>query len=511
MFRMVQPQTSSGIRDKQVKTRAIRDFSRTQSDKIVALDECSLAPGDSVSSFSSMESLSPRSRERSRSRDVRDRNLPQPQTSYSWRKNFQSNFSNLIEEEKVKKEVEDQSKQKTVKEKQVSNRVMTSTSDNFNNQSPSMSILQIKLSGESRLRSHSELSSYNTFHENTKKLSTNIKDAEKSTFDVDVQEKREIFEGKQDDHHDKPRVRRFRRQESLETQSKAKTSRENWNSIREKHCPVTSALVNQEKGESLRSSILGDQKISFKNLKFTKACPEDVGSSDTKTDKSIASTKEFEDTATEILNQMRKQRRTLQMEYVSKVSVSQTKKPTSGWRDRISSRTTTDKALAGGVSVQTAAVGPRAQASTAHSKSNKVEAAKKEEPKHPVAKFSNPLDFILMKEEYVKKNPPTKKSFVRQRSVESDSEEMSMESVMKSLKKIVKAINPKREFSQDKEERVKHATSEPEKRKRVELVAGTKPRLASSVGTAASRIELQTKVREDFSITEKAPSRDSAG
>ena len=59
-----------------------------------------------------------------------------------------------------------------------------------------------------------------------------------------------------------------------------------------------------------------------------------------------------------------------------------------------------------------------------------------------------------MKEEYVKKNPPTKKSFVRQRSVESDSEEMSMESVMKSLKKIVKAINPKREFSQDKEEKV---------------------------------------------------------
>ena len=68
---------------------------------------------------------------------------------------------------------------------------------------------------------------------------------------------------------------------------------------------------------------------------------------------------------------------------------------------------------------------------------------------------------------------------------------------LKSLKKIVKAINPKREFSQDKEEKVKHATTEPEKRKRVELVAGTKPRLASSV-TAASRIELQTNVREDM-------------
>ena len=69
-------------------------------------------------------------------------------------------------------------------------------------------------------------------------------------------------------------------------------------------------------------------------------------------------------------------------------------------------------------------------------------------------KFSNPLDFILMKEEFVKKNPPPKKSFVKERSVESDSEGgMCMASVMKSLKKIVKAINPKREFCTDVSEK----------------------------------------------------------
>ena len=41
--------------------------------------------------------------------------------------------------------------------------------------------------------------------------------------------------------------RRFRRQESTDSSHKSKTSRENWNSIREKHCPLTSSLVNQER------------------------------------------------------------------------------------------------------------------------------------------------------------------------------------------------------------------------------------------------------------------------
>ena len=104
----------------------------------------------------------------------------------------------------------------------------------------------------------------------------------------------------------------------------------------------------------------------------------------------------------------------------------------------------------------------------------KVEAVK--QPKKETAvlpKFSSPLEFILMREEYVKKNPPpAKKIFFRGRSVESDSEgDMSMESVMRSLKKIVKAINPRREFAQDKQEnadkeKVRKEQAELERKKR---------------------------------------------
>ena len=461
MFRMVQqPQPANSIRDKQVRTRIIQDFSRTQSDNNVILDECSLAPagGDSVSSFSSMESLSSKSRDRSR--DMRDRNIPQPQTSYSWRKNFNSNFDDIPREEKIKHEKEENKPKPLSKEKP--GRVLTNISENLN-QSPSMSILQIKLAGESRLRVNNNDNSSLSHPESMKKISTNLRDAEKSTFDVDVHEKREIFEGKQDDH-DRPRVRRLRRQESLETQNKtsSKTSRDNWNSIREKHCPITSRLVNQEKGESLRSSILGDQKISFKNLKFSKQPPSDVTNplEETKTDKSIASTKEFEDTATEILNQMRKQRRSLQMEYVSKVSVTQTKKPTSSWRDRISDKSQDKPQQADTAAHQKVPRRTNVESVSTIIPEEKpgiriVETVIKEEPK-PLSNFSNPLEFILMREEYVKKNPPLKKVFVKQRDVESDSDgEMSMESVMKSLKKIVKAINPKRDFAQEKQENEK--------------------------------------------------------
>lgn len=62
MFRMVQ-------QEKQMKTmRSMREFSRTQSDNSVSLDDSGalINPGDSVSSFSSIESLSTRSRDRSR-------------------------------------------------------------------------------------------------------------------------------------------------------------------------------------------------------------------------------------------------------------------------------------------------------------------------------------------------------------------------------------------------------------------------------------------------------------
>ena len=52
-----------------------------------------------LSSFSSMESLSSRSRDKSRSRDLRE--IPQHETSYSWRKNFNKN----LEEKKTLEDI----------------------------------------------------------------------------------------------------------------------------------------------------------------------------------------------------------------------------------------------------------------------------------------------------------------------------------------------------------------------------------------------------------------------
>ena len=272
--------------------KILREFSRTQSDTSISLEE---PASDSVSSVSSRESLlQQRTRDRSRSRDVRE--LPKPQTTYSWRKNFQKHFGEGLETTKTVKET-DLIKKKTGKFEHL-------------HQSPSMNILQIKLLGESRLKPESLPSAAATL--NTSKKRNEIV---KSTCDVDVQEKREIFEGKD---HEMPRFRKVKRQESFEA-GRAKSAKENWNTLREKHCPITRTLVDENKGEGLRSSILCDKKVSFKNLKFTSSKQEEEKScSDTKTD-SITSTKEFEDTATAILNQMRKQRRTLQMEYVSKV------------------------------------------------------------------------------------------------------------------------------------------------------------------------------------------------
>ena len=71
----------------------------------------------------------------------------------------------------------------------------------------------------------------------------------------------------------------------------------------------------------------------------------------------------------------------------------------------------------------------------------------------PGAGFSNPLDFILMKEEYLRKNPPPPPP---DKSDTKKPSEDSMACVMDSLKKMVKKINPKREFPGDvkKEETV---------------------------------------------------------
>ena len=83
-----------------------------------------------------------------------------------------------------------------------------------------------------------------------------------------------------------------------------------------------------------------------------------------------------------------------------------------------------------------------------------MEQVKKLEYSSSHNKFSSPLDFILMKEELSKKSGLQNKIFVKERTVESDSEgEASVASVMKSLKKIVKAINPKREFLSDRVEK----------------------------------------------------------
>ena len=85
---MVQPIQMDSC-DTQVKvksrSRIIKEFSRTQSDKSLIMETAG-----SVSSFSSLESLSSRSRDKSRSRDLRE--IPQPETSYSWRKNFNKNL-----------------------------------------------------------------------------------------------------------------------------------------------------------------------------------------------------------------------------------------------------------------------------------------------------------------------------------------------------------------------------------------------------------------------------------
>lgn len=296
---------------------------------------------------------------------------------------------------------------------------------------------------------------------------------DRSTCDVDVFEKSKIFEEKIDENENRQKVKRIKFQNSNNLTSTTRSSRENWNNIRDKHCPITASLVNENKGESLRSSILvSEEKTSWKNLKFTKQSVENC-EKELKTE--ITSTKEFEDKATKILNQMRKQRRTLQMEYVAKVSVPSPKKVT-GWRDKLSNKENTQNKTATSASLSNNNSSHQMVKAVPEAKIKRNKATDKncdaklrgkvevkslestmiqENAAPPQIKFTNPLDFILMREEFVKSNPPPKKFLVRQRSVESDSEgeSSSMESVMRSLKKIVKAINPKREFPQDKIEK----------------------------------------------------------
>ena len=147
MRSMVQPTT--GIRESKAKTRAVRPVSRAHSDQTVSLD--TTASLSSLTSLSSLESLSSKTRDKSRSRDMLE--VPQHQTSYSWRRNF----NNLLKEENVKEKsdgkiscpVPRESRNVSVKDK--TSRRLSNIVENFNQQSPSLSILQIKLAGESRL------------------------------------------------------------------------------------------------------------------------------------------------------------------------------------------------------------------------------------------------------------------------------------------------------------------------------------------------------------------------
>ena len=151
---------------------------------------------------------------------------------------------------------------------------------------------------------------------NPSRPTVNPREIEKLTSDVDVQKKRQRFEGagaaRNGSKTEKPRSQ-------PEVPPRRRSVKQNWQQVREKHCPVTNQIVNEGNGESLRNSILvSEEKVSFRNIKFKKATHVTVGGEEIKL-KEVTSTKAFEDRATAILTEMRKQRRTLQLEYVAKV------------------------------------------------------------------------------------------------------------------------------------------------------------------------------------------------
>ena len=67
---------------------------------------------------------------------------------------------------------------------------------------------------------------------------------------------------------------------------------------------------------------------------------------------------------------------------------------------------------------------------------NNLKVVKKNKPKQTkeLNEFSDHLDFILMKEEFIMKNPTNKKAFVKERKVESEGKgELFMASVITRL------------------------------------------------------------------------------
>merc|ERR1719244_2069069 len=169
--------------------------------------------------------------------------------------------------------------------------------------------------------------------------------------------------------------------------------------------------------------------MSFKNIKFIKQ--PSIENKQTKQGE-ISSSKEFEDRATAILQEMRKQRRTLQMEYVAKVTLP-TPKTGSGWRDKLSHEEKENEREVGVSSTQSKIGSYQKTISKREPEITKIKSGQKREtsvnenqkPKEELkvmTKITSPLDFILMKEEFIKKNPPPKKTHVEERLVESDSE-----------------------------------------------------------------------------------------
>ena len=175
----------------------------------------------------------------------------------------------------------------------------------------------------------------------------------------------------------------------------------------------------------------------------------------------ITATKEFEDRATTILAEMRRQRRSMKLETACSVSSSvRSSGRKGGWRETINAVNTGQTE-----DQESGQAGQQRQSYLAQKRSSVSEFVGKVIRKLSLTKsedqsegdkprlITNPLDFILMKEEYLKKNPPA--PVEPKKPSELPSGEQTMANMMDSLKKMVKKINPKREFPADKAESLK--------------------------------------------------------
>ena len=176
----------------------------------------------------------------------------------------------------------------------------------------------------------------------------------------------------------------------------------------------------------------------------------------------LTHTKEFEDRATAILAEMRRQRRSMKLETACSASSSvRSSGRKGGWRETINAAGQTGQ----GEDQEAGQAGQHRQSYLAQKRSSVSEFVGKVIRKLSLTKgeeqseaekprvITNPLDFILMKEEYLKKNPPA--PVEPKKPSEQPSGEQTMANMMDSLKKMVKKINPKREFPADKPEGLK--------------------------------------------------------